>query len=41
MPLTDYQRRVCRLLAGERVAQGERYVAGGAALNELLKAEGV
>lgn len=37
MPLTDYQRRVCRLLAGERVAQGERYVAGGAALNELLK----
>jgi hypothetical protein len=37
MPLTDYQRRVCRLLAAERVAQGESYVAGGAALNELLK----
>jgi hypothetical protein len=37
MPLTDFQRRVCRLLAQERVAQGERYVAGGAALNELLK----
>ena len=37
MPLTDYQRRVCRILAAERVAKGERYVAGGAALNELLK----
>lgn len=36
MPLTDYQRRVCRLLAAERVAQGERYIAGGAALNEML-----
>jgi hypothetical protein len=38
MPLTDYQRIVCRLLAAERVARGERYVAGGAALNELLAA---
>ena len=37
MSLTDYQRRVCRLLAAERIARGERYVAGGAALNELLK----
>jgi len=37
MPLTEYQRRVCRILASERVASGERYVAGGAALNELLK----
>jgi len=37
MPLTDYQRCICRLLAAERVAHGERYVAGGAALNELLK----
>lgn len=36
MALTDYQRRVCRLLAAERVARGERYVAGGAALNEIL-----
>jgi len=36
MPLTDYQRCICRLLAAERVAHGERYVAGGAALNELL-----
>lgn len=38
MPLTAYQRRVCRLLAAERIARGERYVAGGAALNELLAA---
>jgi hypothetical protein len=36
MPLTEYQRNVCRTLAAERVARGERYVAGGAALNELL-----
>lgn len=38
MPLTDYQRRVCRLLAAERVSRGERYVAGAAALNEMLAA---
>lgn len=37
MPLTEFQRCVCRILAAERVAQGERYVAGGAALNEWLK----
>lgn len=37
MPLTEYQRNVCRILAAERVTHGERYVAGGAALNELLK----
>lgn len=36
MSLTDYQRRVCRLLASARIARGERYVAGGAALNEVL-----
>ncbi len=36
MPLTGHQRRICRLLAAERIANGERYVAGGAALNELL-----
>jgi hypothetical protein len=36
MALTDLQRRVCRLLAGNRIASGESYVAGGAALNELL-----
>ncbi len=38
MSLTEYQRRVCRLLAAERIANGERYVAGGAALNEILAA---
>jgi len=38
MPLTPYQRHVCRLLAAERVTKGERYVAGGAALNEILAA---
>ena len=37
MPLTDFQRTVCRILAAERVARGERYVRGGAALNKLLK----
>jgi len=36
MSLTEYQRNVCRLLAAARIAQGERYVAGGAALNEIL-----
>ncbi len=38
MALTAFQREVCRLLAGNRVASGESYVAGAAALNELLKA---
>lgn len=36
MALTELQRAVCRLLAENRVASGESYVAGGAALNELL-----
>jgi hypothetical protein len=38
MPLTDFQRRVCQLIAAERIASGESYVAGGAALNTLLAA---
>src|SRR5687768_17464503 len=38
MALTAFQRSVCRLLAQARVASGESYVAGGAALNELLGA---
>jgi len=38
MPLTDYQRKICRLIANHRIAQGESYVAGGAALNTLLPA---
>jgi hypothetical protein len=36
MALTELQRAVCRLLAENRIASGESYVAGGAALNELL-----
>lgn len=36
MALTDFQRRVCRLLAERRIASGEQYVAGGLALNEAL-----
>ena len=31
MALTTFQRDVCRLLAGRRIASGESYVAGGAA----------
>jgi hypothetical protein len=38
MALTEFQRGVCRLLAENRVRSGESYVAGGAALNELLRA---
>lgn len=38
MALTAFQRQVCRLLAGNRLRSGESYVAGGAALNELLRA---
>ncbi|HEX2254196.1 MAG TPA: nucleotidyl transferase AbiEii/AbiGii toxin family protein [Thermoanaerobaculia bacterium] len=36
MALTPLQRTVCRLLAEHRIESGESYVAGGAALNELL-----
>ena len=38
MALTSFQRSVCRLLAGNRLRSGESYVAGGAALNTLLRA---
>ncbi len=38
MALTGLQRTVCRLLADNRIASGESYVAGGVALNELLAA---
>ena len=41
MALSDIQRQVCRLLARQRVASGESYVAGGTALNEALAAERV
>ena len=36
MSLTPFQRDVCRLLAGERRAHGESYVAGGVALSVAL-----
>lgn len=38
MALSEFQRQLCRLLADNRVRSGESYVAGGAALNELLRA---
>jgi len=38
MALTSFQRDVCRLLADNRVRNGESYVAGAAALNEILGA---
>lgn len=38
MALTNLQRTLCRLLAENRIAIGESYVAGGAALNELIAA---
>jgi len=38
MALTSFQRTVCRSIARSRVDSGESYVAGGAALNELLGA---
>ncbi len=38
MALTDLQRDICRLLAAHRIESGESYVAGGAALNEILGA---
>ncbi len=36
MALSEFQRRLCLLLADERKRSGESYVAGGEALNELL-----
>jgi len=36
MALSDLQRQVLRLLADRRIAERERYVAGGVALGELL-----
>ena len=35
---TEFQRTVCRIIAANRIASGESYVAGGTALNEALKA---
>lgn len=39
MALTELQRRICRLIAANRIAGGESYVAGGVALTELLATE--
>jgi hypothetical protein len=38
MALTVFQRHICHLLADRRIATGERYVAGGSALNTFLGA---
>jgi len=38
MALTSFQREVCRTIAENRIASGESYVAGAAALNELIAA---
>jgi hypothetical protein len=38
MALTDLQRTICGILAENRLASGESYVAGGVALNELIAA---
>lgn len=38
MALTELQREVCRLIADQRIASGESYLAGAATLNELLSA---
>lgn len=38
MAFTAFQRTVCRLIAENRIASGESYVAGGVALNELIGA---
>lgn len=38
MALTKYQINILRLLADSRKKSGESYIAGGAALNQLLKA---
>jgi hypothetical protein len=35
MALTEFQRALCRLIAANRLEQGEAYVAGGVALNLL------
>lgn len=35
MALTPFQRGICRLIARNRIAGGESYVAGGSSLNEL------
>ena len=36
MSITVFQRAICRLIAANRIASGESYVAGGVALNTLI-----
>jgi hypothetical protein len=36
MAITDFQRNLCRLIAGHCVKSGESYVAGGVALGVIL-----
>ena len=38
MALTEIQRSICRVIAENRISSGESYVAGPAALNELIQA---
>jgi len=38
LALTEFQREVARLIAGNRIASGESYMAGGATLNALIDA---
>ena len=38
MALTEFQRDICRLIARQRLAAGESYIAGGVALNTLTSA---
>jgi len=38
MAITDFQRELCRLVARNRIEQGESYVAGAVALNTLIGA---
>lgn len=37
MPLTAFQRSVCKIIAENRIKSGESYVAGGVALSELTR----
>lgn len=41
MAITDFQRDICRLIAGSRIERGESYIAGGVALNTLIDAKRV
>jgi hypothetical protein len=36
MAITDFQRNLCRLIAGHRIKSGESYVAGGVALGVII-----